>query len=313
MHSPIALTSDRYTAGVSPAMGGALLWFGMRQEPQVDFVRATPARALHDGNARLASSYPLVPYSNRIGDGRFEFDGAPVTLRRNTDFSEHPIHGVGFQRPWSVESSSEPPVETATKSSDAGKLVIMLAHDARQHDDPDWPWSFSARQAFVVDDQGLSITIGITNRDTQPMPAGIGLHPFFPKSSSTRLRFAASAVWKSSARMLPESLVAVSKPFDFGERRPVADLDVDNCFAGWDGSAEIEWPDKRWGLRIAAGAVFAHLVVFTSPLRDAIAVEPVSHVNNALNIARDRDDTGLVRLLPGQTLEGTVRLTPFEL
>ena len=311
MHSTIALMSDRFTAGVSPSLGGSLVWFGTRghaSDPSIEFVRATPVRALHDGTGRMASSYPLVPYSNRVADGGFEFDGKPVTLRRNTSIPDHPIHGVGFLRGWSVES----PEVSANRHELAISLIHAVAADTSRPD-PDWPWSFAARQIFTLDDHGLAISIAIANRDARPMPAGIGFHPFFPKSSSTRLRFRASAVWKSDARMLPEARIAVPKPFDFAEPRALTALDVDNCFAGWDGTADLEWPDRRWGLRIDASPVFGHLVVYTSPLRDTIAIEPVSHVNNALNLARERDDTGLVRLMPGETLEGTMKLTPFEL
>lgn len=298
MHLPIALRSTRYTAGILPRLGGALAWFGLAGDPTMEFVRATPVRALHDGFARMASAYPLVPYSNRIGDGRFDFDGRTVMLRRNTDISEHPIHGIGFLRPWTVASN------------DDRALTLTLAHDGRSGDDPDWPWSFEAIQSFVLDDESLRICISITNRDPRAMPAGIGLHPFFPKSAATRLRFATGAVWLNDARMLPAARTAVPPAFDFHEQRTLDTLTVDNCFAGWDGNADIEWPDRQWKLRIAATSVFGHLVVFTSPARDAIAIEPVSHVNNALNLARARDDTGLVVLAPGATLEGTVTLSP---
>ena len=145
------------------------------------------------------------------------------------------------------------------------------------------------------------------------MPAGIGLHPFFPKTPATRLRFAADAVWTSDRRMLPESRVAVPPAFDFTSMRAVDALDVDNCFDGWGRGAVIEWPERKWGMALEASKAFGHLVVFTGPGRNAIAVEPVSHVNNALNLAAVRNDTGLVDLGPGDTLEGTVRFAPFAL
>ena len=304
MHVPIALRSNRYTAGVTPSLGGALAWFGLAGDPLIEFVRATPVRALVDGNARMASSYPLVPYSNRVGDGRFVFDGAAVTLRRNTDISEHPVHGVGFQRSWDVVTALD------------NALTIALSHDGRNGADPDWPWSFDSTQSFDLDDGGLVISIAIVNRDTRRMPAGIGLHPFFPKSSTTQLRFETAATWMNDARMLPQSRIDVPSRFDFRAPRAVDELEVDNCFAGWTGTFELEWPERRWGLRASASAAFGHLVVFTGPLRDSIAIEPVSHVNNALNLARSRalpDDSGLVALAPGESLEGTMRLAPYAL
>ena len=218
MNSAIALTSARMTAGVCPGVGGALVWFGLR-DSAIDFVRPTPMRAMAENNARMASSYPLVPYSNRIGDGRFAFDGATIALRRNADISEHPIHGLGFIRAWTVVDSTP------------SRLEIAFEHDGANGTDgtdPDWPWSFRATQVFAIDDAGLSVRIEVTNRDRRPMPAGIGLHPFFPKTPSTEVRFAADAVWLSDKRMLPASRIDVPPRFDFAQRRAVADLDVDN-------------------------------------------------------------------------------------
>ena len=305
MHTPIALRSSRYTAGVTPSLGGSLAWFGLAGDPLIEFVRATPARAFYDGHARMASSYPLVPYSNRVGDGRFTFDGNAVMLRRNTNISEHPIHGLGFQRAWKVVTASD------------YAITIAIAHDGCNGTDADWPWSFEATQSFALDDEdGLVISIAVVNRDARRMPAGIGLHPFFQKSSTTRLRFETAATWMNDARMLPQSRIEVPSRFDFRAAHAVADLEVDNCFAGWTGTFELEWPERRWGLRASASDVFGHLIVFTSPTRDSIAVEPVSHVNNALNLALSRvpvGDTGLVLLAPGEALEGTMRMTPYAL
>ena len=299
------ITECMHRSRCAPTLGGALAWFGLAGDPLVEFVRATPVRALLDGNARMASSYPLVPYSNRVGDGRFTFDGNAVALRRNTDISEHPIHGLGFQRAWNVVTASD------------HALTIALTHDGRNGTDADWPWSFDATQSFSVDDDGgLAITISVVNRDTRRMPAGIGLHPFFPKTPLMRLRVETGAVWINDSRMLPRSRIDVPSRFDFRMPRAVAELDVDNCFAGWTRTFELEWPERKWGLRASASEVFGHLIVFTGPSRDSIAIEPVSHVNNALNLAVSREgswDTGLVVLAPGEMLEGTMRLAPYAL
>ena len=82
-------------------------------------------------------------------------------------------------------------------------------------------------------------------------------------------------------------------------------------------------------MQIAADHVFSHLVVFTSPARDSIAIEPISHANNAVNLAARRDrtgpglgldvgpdvgpDVGLRVLAPGETLSGAFTMTPVPL
>ena len=48
-------------------------------------------------------SYPLAPYSNRIRDGVFTFDGARHRLRSLAGRSEA-IHGSGLYLPWQVRA-----------------------------------------------------------------------------------------------------------------------------------------------------------------------------------------------------------------
>jgi aldose 1-epimerase len=301
MDSVITLSSRRFTAGVSPQLGGALAWFGLANDSGLDFVRPVSARAWGEHNVRLTSSYPLVPYSNRIGDGRFRFEGVDYTLRPNATISAHPLHGVGWLRAWAVTS-------VAPES-----MSLTLTHDSSGRDDPEWPWSFAATQTIALDDAGLHLTLTVTNEDSRPMPAGIGMHPFFPKSRRMELQFATAAVWLNDARMLPKERTLVPPEWNFAIQRPVTDLAVDNCFADWSRTALLTWPERGWGLRLAASEAFNHLVVFTSPARDSIAIEPVSHANNAVNLATSRGDTGLAIIAPGAVLSGTLTMTPFPL
>lgn len=301
MDSLLTITAGRYVAGVCPQPGGALAYFGLAGDSGIEFVRPASARVFAEHNVRLTSCYPLVPYSNRIGDGRFGFGGVDHLLQPNSSLSPHPLHGVGWLHDWVVSAAAPERIELA------------FTHARRGPDDPDWPWSFGATQTITLDAEGLRIALTLTNYDDRPMPAGIGLHPFFPKSPRMEARFACAAVWQNDARMLPKERVAVPDAWDYAQLRPVADLTVDNCFAGWSREAELRWPERGWGLRIAGSEVFGHLVVFTSPARDAIAIEPVSHANNAVNLAATRGDTGLAVLAPGAMLTGTMTLTPFRL
>jgi aldose 1-epimerase len=301
MDSLITLSSRRFSAGVCPQLGGALAWFGLADDPGLDFVRPASARAWGARNVRLTSSYPLVPYSNRIGDGRFSFEGAAYALRPNAAISPHPLHGIGWLRAWVITAVAPQSVSLA------------ITHFCRGRDDPEWPWTFTAAQTIALDDAGLRMTLTLTNQDRRPMPAGIGLHPFFPKTPKMQLQFESAAVWINDSRTLPKERVAVPPEWKFALRRPVGDLAVDNCFVEWSRDALLYWPEREWGLHLAATEEFSHLVVFTSPARASIAIEPVSHANNAVNLAAARGDTGLVVLAPGASLSGTLMMTPFPL
>ncbi|MEO7761976.1 MAG: aldose 1-epimerase [Casimicrobiaceae bacterium] len=298
MDSLIALTSRRYVAAVSPGLGGSLAYFGTADVQAFDFVRPTPVRAYADQNVRASAGYPLLPYSNRIGNGRFRFEGVDYLLDINSPIPIHPIHGLGWIREWTVASTS------------ANRVELTLGHITTGAADRAWPWSFTATQTFDLDDDRLQWSLTLTNRDTRPMPAGIGMHPFFPKPPQTEVQFATKAVWHNDVRMLPTTRTEVVPEWDFKSLRQVGDLAVDNCFAGWSRTAQIVWPDRGYSLAIEASEVLGHLVVFTSPTRDSIALEPISHANNAVNLAAPFDDTGLVILAPGEMLSGNFTMHP---
>ena len=232
---------------------------------------------------RQAGSFPLVPYSNRLGYRRLRWLGVDYTTRPNFPDNPHSLHGVGWQRPWAWASAG----------SDRAELRLEHAPDG------DWPFAFEARQGFVLDAEGLLSTLSITNRADRPAPAGLGFHPYFPKRARSRLHVELTDRWESDpATQLPTR--RVPQP---GIDADVAHLDFDHCFEGWQGAARLR--DER--LRVTVTSSLPYLVVYTPPLKDIYCVEPVSHVSNAIHMAEPARH-GLRTLQPGETFEAWMRI-----
>lgn len=272
--STIHLNNGILRCEVRPDLGGCIagLWLG-----DLPVLRSTPGDALH--NVRLSGSYPLVPFSNRIGHAVLSWQGTGHPLVHKLPQEEHAIHGVGWQRPW----------EVLEQSSD----FLMLAHEHRAQ--AQWPFAYDASQTLRLQGHRLELTLSITNQSGRPAPVGLGWHPYFVKRSRSHLRFTARGRWEMGNDKLPTEHRATG-----GLDRPCTGLDVDHCFDGWDGQAWLE--DEA--LRVHLHAPLHHLVVFTSPERDFIAIEPVSHVNNALNLhaqGGNADELGVRVLAPGES------------
>src|SRR5207237_7439552 len=77
-----------------PDLGGSIAGLWHRDTP---ILRSTEPAAL--AAARRAASYPLVPYSNRLGYRRFRWKGHDHTTQPNFDDSPHSLHGIGWLRP----------------------------------------------------------------------------------------------------------------------------------------------------------------------------------------------------------------------
>ncbi len=93
----IELRAGRLRCELHPELGGCIAGFWRDGEP---VLRSTPAAQL--ASARLAGCYPLVPFSNRIGHATLVWQGREHPLGRNNGEEPHAIHGVGWQRPWTV-------------------------------------------------------------------------------------------------------------------------------------------------------------------------------------------------------------------
>jgi len=262
---------------VRPDLGGAVAGLWHRETP---ILRSTEPAALLE--SRQAAMYPLLPYSNRLGYRRFRWKGRDYTTRANVADSPHSLHGIGWQRPWRIVSSS------------AIELVIGMTHGG----DDDWPFAFEARQYFTLSPEAFSARMRFTNTAATEQPAGLGWHPYFARRERSRLHIELSSRWESDATQLPTRKVA--QP---GIDADLSHLDFDHCFEGWRGPARIR--DERFSLQLVSE--LPYLVVYTPPDRAYFCVEPVSHLSNAIHMAEPTTH-GLVALAPGETIEASMRV-----
>src|SRR5262249_34755664 len=92
----ITLRRDSLGVTLAPGIGGSIARFWRAAGGgELDFLRPTPPDALARGEPGRLSSFPLVPWSNRIRAGRFPFEGRAVALTPN--LRGHAIHGLGYR------------------------------------------------------------------------------------------------------------------------------------------------------------------------------------------------------------------------
>lgn len=284
----LELRRGAFALHLVPGRGGAVSAF--RYDGR-DVMRPAGEALLRGGDMLDASCFPLVPFSNRIADARFGFRGQTYRLTPNFPPEPHAIHGQGWQNPWDVAEAS------------GHRAELTLRHAV-----PHTPLDYRARQLFDLEDDGLSVTIEVTNTGDGPMPAGVGLHPYFVRTEGVTMRARVAHVWLADERNIPKEHVPVPARWDFAKAPRVATLEMDNCFDGWDGHAEIAWPEHGLTLGIEAEPAFGHLVVYVPPKENFFCVEPVSNANDGFNLLdRGVPDTGVRVLAPGERLSGTIR------
>jgi aldose 1-epimerase len=281
----LTLTHGAARCDILPHVGGSIgSWTVGGQQ----MLRNAPESGICARDPYATAGFPLVPYSNRIRNGKFEWRGKLVTLARNFPPEPHSIHGVGFEKPWQCE----------TRSSDSA--VLRLAH----RPDAGWPWAFEARQRITLTEDALILEFEALNLEPHAAPLAFGFHPYFPRNGA-RLTFHARGVWLNGADGLPSELINPEGSFDFSKGAPAENVDIDHCFTGWNGIATIEWRGKKHALGISASRDLSNAVVYMRRELDAFCFEPVAHVNNALN--REDRESAMPVIASSGSFEASIR------
>jgi aldose 1-epimerase len=298
MSEIVSLKSGSARLDVAPFLGGGLLgyWWELDGQRHDWLLGSREAGVAGFPELRLAS-FPLVPYSNRIRDGRFVFRGRTVD-EPIAPGHPHALHGHGWRLPWQVTARSDE--------------SLTMAYEHRP--DPGaagWPWPYRAWQSLALSPQALTLAMGIENRADAPMPAGLGHHPYFPRTKESLVTAAIARIWWPEAGQLPVERVA--PPAQADPRRGVAvdSVSLDHGYSGWNGIARIEWPERRAHLTMTADPALLTLVIYSPAASAFFCVEPVSHCIDAFNLAaQGMSDTGMRVLAPGESWETAVRFAP---
>jgi aldose 1-epimerase len=302
----IELSAGDLRAQIAPQAGGSIARFfsaaNDSSHKEVDWLRPASAKGLAQRDPLAMASFPLVPFCNRVRNGKASFEGRDIRFPPNhpSQDSPHPLHGIGWQRPWEVVSSAR------------AQATLSLAVAASEA----WPWRFSASQQFILSERQLETEISITNEDSAAMPAGIGHHPYFPHTRGTRLTSPTSAMWIGDAEVMPTSLEVTDAVRKLREGVLLSELALDNNFTGWEHRTVIEWPadarGRRRSLIMQAESPLDYFVLYCPAGADHFCAEPVSQCTDWLNLLSDYGQAavGGTRLAPGETLSARFTLVP---
>ena len=140
---------------VLPELGGSLGGWWIAGQAML---RPADEAAIASGDATRLSGFPLVPYSNRIADARFDWHGQSIALQANRSDEPHALHGMGWQRAWQVSEQT------------AASAVLRLDHPG----DTFWPWPLRAEQRITLSADRLTLDLGFVHRGATAK--GIAVH-----------------------------------------------------------------------------------------------------------------------------------------
>ncbi|HUE58411.1 MAG TPA: aldose 1-epimerase family protein [Acidimicrobiales bacterium] len=263
----------------------------------------------------------LVPWPNRVGDGRWEWEGVTYQLPINEPEHGNAIHGLARWLPWTAEEEGNP----------NGGGSSRLRMRCRLHPQPGWPWQLELAVAYELGASGLTVTTSVTNAGGPgPCPIGIGWHPYVAAFGGLVddlvLHVPAATSYLTDERGLPVSKEPVDgTDDDFRTPSRVGRAKLDVAFTDLDrdssGRAAVEVRSVGGeqvgaaGTRIWMDSQFTHLMVYTGDTlpeegrrRRGIAIEPMSCAPDML-----RSQDGMLVLPEGSTFEAAWGVETFKI
>lgn len=260
-------------------------------------------RALAVGGVDLVPRYPegeptpfgsgivLVPWPNRIRDGRWTDGDAERQLDLTEPARGNAIHGLLRFASYEVEAADD----RATLSA-----VVYPQHG--------YPYTLHTSVTYALVDDGLEVTHEVVNAGEGDAAVALGTHPFFSiggvATDDLVVTVPAETVFEVDDRLLPTREAPVSGAVDLRAGARVGDIDLDTGYGSLargadgivrstltapDGRAVTMWQDENWG----------YIQVFTTDAYPghsrAIAIEPMTAPTDAFNSGRD-----VRRLAPGE-------------
>ncbi len=294
--SPIQLENKNLRLVVDPQQGAGILSFSMLVDGA--WLPIMPDTQQPDGDLACAS-FLMVPYSNRIENGAFSFQGKNHQLQRTAD---HAIHGDVRKRPWHIAEHSAQQL-----------CCTFLSHE---HQDIDWPWAFEVQASYTLSEHSLHMHLQLHNRSDAPMPAGCGWHPYFSRhlqypGEPVLLQYQVQGAYPDAHgnRMPSGPVQKLTEKQNFLAAKELMPQNfLDTCFYGFHGG-HIAWPESGITLRMVASESCTHLVVYNPAGKPYFAIEPVTNANDGLNLlARGDETSGIAVLKSGEVLEADCTL-----
>ncbi|MGQ0607224.1 MAG: aldose 1-epimerase [Chloroflexota bacterium] len=252
----------------------------------VDLLRTPNDVATHATEPFFWGAYLMAPWCNRLQPEPIEIGGRTIDLSPN--FSDgSAIHGQVYALEWEVVSDDS----------------LRVAGGGRDG----WPWAYDVHLQHSLDARALTLSYALTNRSDAPMPAGIGLHPWFRRP--VELRLPADAVYRSNSES-PARPEPVSGDLDIRRRmEPAPGLDA-TWTAMTSSVLELGWPREGIRATLEVASADPPLVAVATPLDvDADAVEPQTHGPDGLRRLRRGEPDAMHMLGPGASLDLALRLT----
>lgn len=242
----------------------------------------------------------LLPWPNRLRDGRWTWEGEELQLEVASPASPNAAHGLVSWQPWTVLAAT----------GDAATVGTTLLPR------PGYPFRLVAAVDLALAGDGLTVALRVRNDGDRRAPLGAGFHPYFSLGATED-----GGIGDAELQLPARTELLLEGGLPSGGRRPfdgavgrIGDRAFDTALTDLvrddEGWARVRLAGAAGELELAVDEAWPWLQVYTGDTlpegqrRRSLAVEPMSCPANAL-----ADGVDLVVLEPGETWTGTWTLS----
>ena len=230
----------------------------------------------------------LAPWANRLDQDGYYANGKKYQLNPDLanfrrDGNRKPIHGLlVYSSLWHV---------TAMKADSNGAWVTSRLDFWRYPELMEqFPFAHTIDMTYRLAKGALEVETTLQNQSTEPMPVGIGFHPYFQVHDAPRDEWRVHVAARDKLTLSPQLIPT-------GERTPVqlpdlvslGGVQLDDVFSNLktraDGRAEFSVQGKNEKVTVTYGPKYTVAVVYAPPGKGFICFEPMSAITNAFNLA----------------------------
>ena len=229
----------------------------------------------------------LMPWPNRVRDGRYSFGGADHQLPLTEPKRHHASHGLARWVAWTLEEHSGASVSLQYR---------LMAQTG-------YPWTVDLHVLYDLSADGLTVTQTATNQTRAPAPYASGAHPYLCVGAGPvdgwELGLPAATRSVTDDVLIPIGREDVSgTAYDFRTPRLLGDTSLNTGFTDLDrdergiATTTLRDPASGRGVDLWVDAHHRWLLLYTADdvpatARRSLAVEPMTANADALRSGED--------------------------
>ena len=174
-----------------------------------------------------------------------------------------------------------------------------------------FPFAHTIEMTYRLHDGVLEVRTTLENLSADPMPVGIGYHPYFQIHDAPRdqwkVHLAARDHLALSKMLIP---TGERKPVEFADPLPLAGVALDDVFGNLvrDSAFSVEGAHQK--ISVLYGPKYTVAVIYAPPGRPFICFEPMSAITDAFNLAHAGIYKELQSIPPGSTWQESFWIAP---